>query len=209
MEKLLLLLLPLCGLIGAIVTGPLFSLEARGKIGNIMVHFPWKGRKVVRQWLIPTNPRDQDQKEIRQALASAGKNTKFVKTPVTGLLGGSKMYQLLVADAPATQIWNAHFVKNMLEDLASPAAFTAFSDAMAGTSTCDKWHEMATRLGFTTLTNADIYATQISPELQLAMGAYAAYKLELSSYTEIYNTYPSNWTTDEIEAFACDYTTVM
>lgn len=191
------------------VTGPLFSLEARGKIGDIMVHFPWKGRKVVRQWLIPTNPRDQDQKEIRQVLAASGKNTKAIKTPTIGLLGGSKMYQLLVADAPATQIWNAHFVKNILEDLADVAAFTDFSSDMAATSTCDKWREMATRLGFTTLTNASIYATQISPELQLAMGAYAAYKLELSSYTNIYNTHPSSWTTDDIEAFACDYSTVM
>lgn len=193
----------------AIVTGPLFSLEARGKIGNIMVHFPWKGKKVVRQWLKPTNPRDQDQKEIRQVLAASGKNTKAITTPTTGILGGSKMYQLLVADAPAGDIWNAHFVKNILQDLAAPAAFTAFSAAMAGTSTCDKWREMATRLGLTTLTNADTYATEISPELQLAMGAYAAYKLELSSYTNIYNTYPSNWTTDDIEAFACDYSTVM
>lgn len=191
------------------VTGPLFSLDARGAIGKIMVHFPWKGRHVVRQWLKPTNPSDQDQKEVRQVLAAAGKNTKYVKTPVTGLLGGSKMYQLLVADAPATQIWNAHFVKNMLADLASPSAFTAYSAAMMGTDTIDKWREMATRLGFTTLTDADKYATSISPEMQLAMGAYAAYKLELSSYTSIYNTYPSNWTTDEIESFACDYTTVM
>jgi len=191
------------------VTGPLFSLSASGKIGDIMVHFAWKGRNVVRQWLIPTNPKDQQQKEVRQVLAAAGKNTKYVKGPQTGLLSGSKMYQLLVADAPATQIWNAHFSKNMLEDLSAPAAFTAFSAAVMGTDTIAKWREMATVLGFTTLTNADKFATEISPEIQLAMGAYAAYKLELSSYTGVYNTYPSNWTTDEIEAFACDYTTVM
>ena len=191
------------------VTGPLFSLSASGKIGDIMVHFGWKGRNVVRQWLKPTNPRDQQQKEVRQALAAAGKNVKFIKTPQTGLLSGSKMYQLLVADAPATQIWNAHFSKNILEDLSAPAALTAFSDAMFGTDTIGKWRAEAVALGFTTLTDAVKFATELSPELQLAMGAYAAYKLNLSSYTNVYNTYPSNWTTDEIESFACDYTTVM
>jgi len=191
------------------VTGPLFSLSASGKIGDIMVHFGWKGRNVVRQWLKPTNPQDQQQKEVRQALAVAGKNTKLIKGPQTGLLSGSKMYQLLVADAPATQIWNAHLAKNILEDLVSPAALTAFSAAMFATDTIDKWREMATSLGFTTLTGAAKFATAISPELQLAMGAYAAYKLNLSSYTSVYSNYPSAWTTDEIESFACDYTTVM
>jgi len=191
------------------VTGPLFSLSASGKIGDCMVHFGWKGRNVVRQWLKPTNPRDQQQKEVRQALAAAGKNVKLVKGPQTGLLSGSKMYQMLVADAPATQIWNAHLSKNILEDLAAPAALTAFSAAMFATDTIDKWREMATSLGFTTLAVGDTFATELSPELQLAMGAYAAYKLELSSYTDVMNTYPSNWTTDEIENFACDYTTVM
>jgi len=191
------------------VTGPLFSLSASGKIGNIMVHFGWKGRNVVRQWLKPTNPQDQQQKEVRQALACAGKNTKLIKGPQTGLLSGSKMYQLLVADAPATQIWNAHFAKNVLEDLSSPAALTALSAAMSATDTTSKWIEMATEVGFTTLTDANKFATAISPELQLAMGAYAAYKLELSSYTSVYNTHPSSWTTDQIEAFACDYSTVM
>jgi len=38
------------------VDGPLFSLEARGKIGQAIVFFPWKGRHAVRRWLKPTNP---------------------------------------------------------------------------------------------------------------------------------------------------------
>jgi hypothetical protein len=191
------------------VTGPLFSLSASGKIGNAMVHFGWKGRNVVRQWLKPTNPRDQQQKEVRQALAAAGKNVKYCLTPRSGLPSGSKLYQLLVDAADASQTWNATFAKNILQDLSSPAALNFFSDAMFGTNTIDKWREQAASVGFTTLTNADTYATAISPELQLAMGAYAAYKLALSSYTSIYNTHPSNWTTDEIESFACDYVTVM
>ena len=40
------------------VDGPLLSLEARGKVADAIVFFPWKGRHVVRQWLKPTNPMD-------------------------------------------------------------------------------------------------------------------------------------------------------
>ena len=37
---------------------PLLSAQASGKLAKSMVHFYWKGLNVVRQWVIPTNPRD-------------------------------------------------------------------------------------------------------------------------------------------------------
>ena len=55
------------------VDGPLFSLEAKGKIGDAIVFFPWKGRHAVRRWLKPTNPRDIDHKLVRQKMAAFGK----------------------------------------------------------------------------------------------------------------------------------------
>ena len=61
------------------VKGPLFSLEARGKVGNALVHFPWKGRNVVRAYTIPSNPQAITQKLIRQKLSSLGKNVKVIK----------------------------------------------------------------------------------------------------------------------------------
>ena len=38
------------------LNAPLFSFEARGKIANALVYFPWKGINVVRKYVIPTNP---------------------------------------------------------------------------------------------------------------------------------------------------------
>ncbi len=82
------------------------------------------------------------------------------------------------------------------------------SAGLAGADALTQWTDSAITLGFETLTDADIYATQIPPELQLFMGAYAAYKLELSSYSDIYSSLPSTWSLGTITHFACDYYTV-
>lgn len=186
---------------------PFMSAEARGKLANCVVAFVWKGRNVLRQWTIPTNPRDIDQKVQRQIFAAMGKNLAVIETPKTGLLDGSKIYQLAKADAPATQIWNAHFVKEALDDLKVDSAFTAFSASMFGCAdTIIEWRCAATELGMATLTGAP-YATSISPELQLAMGGYAAYKMALSGATDIYSTHPELWTTDMIKDFQAEYQT--
>jgi len=189
------------------VTAPLLSLEARGKIGDALVAFPWKGRNVMRSWTKPSNPRDIGQKLIRQKLAALGKNAKAIETPKTGLLSGSTIYQLLKAKTPATQIWNAYMVKSALDDLKIDANFNTLStDLFACASTITVWRCAATGLGFAALTGP-AYATEISPELQFAAGAYAAYKLALSGTTSVYDGYPTTWNTGKIEDFATDYYT--
>jgi len=190
------------------VEGPLFSLEARGKIGDVMVHFPWKGRNVVRKWLKPTNPRDIDQKIIRQKLASFGKCLAAMETPGTVLPNGSAAVVAWKAKTPATQIWNAYFTKKGMEHVANDSSFTAgLSAALFATDMTTTWRCCAIELGLDTiLSTADAYATDISPELQLFMAAYAAYAVELSTATDIYSSYPSNWTAAQISQFATDFT---
>lgn len=58
------------------VTGPLFSLEARGKIADAMVHFPWKGLNVVRGWVKPANKKSEDQGDVRLVLGGLGRATR-------------------------------------------------------------------------------------------------------------------------------------
>jgi len=189
------------------VDGPLFSIEARGKIGDAMVFFPWKGRHAVRRWLKPTNPRDVDQKIMRQKLSGMGKCLGAMETPGSVLANGSAAVVAWKAVTPAAQIWNAYFVKKGMEDLSSDAIFTALSAAIQGADQIDTWVACAGELGLATLyATENIYATDISPELQLAMAAYAAYKAEISTATDIYSSYPSNWTTDQISQFATDFT---
>jgi len=189
------------------VEGPLFSLEARGKIGNAMVFFPWKGRHAVRRWLKPTNPRDVDQKIIRQKMASIGKCVKAITSPWSGLVNGAAAVVAWKAVTPATQIWNAYLVSNAMKDLAVEATYTALSAAIAGADEVAIWQGCAGELGLVTLlSSTGNYATDITPEMQLAAAAYAAYKVELSTATDIYSSYPSNWTTGQISQFATDFT---
>lgn len=42
--------------VGAIVNGPLFSLDASGAIGKALVYTKWKGRNIVREYVTPANP---------------------------------------------------------------------------------------------------------------------------------------------------------
>ena len=62
------------------VTGPLFSLGASGKIGDAIVFFPWKGKHVVRQWVIPANPKSEDQGTIRLILGALGRACSPINT---------------------------------------------------------------------------------------------------------------------------------
>lgn len=53
----------------AILTGPLGSLGARGKLGNFLVGFKWKDKNVARVYVIPANPRTKLQREQRSILS--------------------------------------------------------------------------------------------------------------------------------------------
>jgi len=53
------------------VKGPLFSLEASGKLADSLVYMNWKGIQDVRQWLIPANPRTAKQQTQRGYLTDA------------------------------------------------------------------------------------------------------------------------------------------
>jgi len=55
------------------VSGPLFSLDARGKLGKALVFIGWKGIKTVRQWLTPANPQSAGQGNIRTVIGGVGR----------------------------------------------------------------------------------------------------------------------------------------
>ena len=112
------------------VAGPLYSAEARGKIADIMVHFPWKGRACVRQWLKPTNPNSTDQQTVRSYLKAMAKSMYFAHRTALKEAGDatSDEAQLKVL-TPSAQIWNAFLVDNGIGDLSAEwlAAETAWS----------------------------------------------------------------------------------
>ena len=62
------------------VTGPLFSVEASGKVADAIVFFPWKGRHVVREWLKPANPKSGPQGTQRLICGALGRACSPIHT---------------------------------------------------------------------------------------------------------------------------------
>lgn len=52
------------------VNAPLFSFNASGQIAKALVYFGWKGIDVVRSYVVPTNPKSEDQRTQRGYLKS-------------------------------------------------------------------------------------------------------------------------------------------
>lgn len=189
------------------VDGPLFSLEARGKIGDAIVFFPWKGRHAVRRWLKPTNPQDIDQQLIRQKVAAFGHCLAAIITPGADLANGAAAVEEWKEHTPAAQIWNAYFVKVGMEDLACDTRWIAAMTAVFASAASQSFSELALELGIPTIeSTADKYASDVPPWEQLAAAAYAAYKVGYSDADLTIISKPEAWLLADITLFASAFT---
>lgn len=187
------------------VDGPLFSLEARGKIADAMVFFPWKGRHVVRQWLKPTNPQSVLQGYVRAALKAVG---KFIGH-ILCISKGSALDSLLYADATSSvdagMNWNAWLGGGFLEALQSGNAFQTgswdgyISEYSSDIHTTVKaaFDSLATTLGLADFAMGYGYTTSIPAGLQLYFGAIACYKKTVSNASP-WNVVPVSWDTGDV-----------
>jgi hypothetical protein len=92
------------------VTGPLYSMTASGKIADAMVFFGWKGKAVVRQWLIPLNRQSADQGDVRMAMGGIGR--------AAGKVAVDSGYDTLLRAAvtiPSDQTKQSYLVKRIRE----------------------------------------------------------------------------------------------
>ena len=184
------------------VVMPLLSAEASGKIADTMVYFYWKGRNVVRRWVVPTNPRSSEQKRIRTNMASMGKNLKAIVT--TG--ADPAIVTLVRAVTPSNQIWNAYFVKQTIDYIKTAANYTTLLDAFtAAVIPFTEFGLGAGTLGMEAILTGENYDKEVSAGFQLFLGAYAAYKLGLTGATGVYTKFPTNWETADITNFVQDY----
>jgi len=184
------------------VVMPLLSAEASGKIADTMVFFYWKGRNVVRRWVVPTNPREPEQRRIRTNLAAMGKNLKAMTTKAPA----GAIVSLIRKVTPANMIWNAHFVAQTLDYIKTPANYTTLEDAFTGAPYV--YTEMtlgAGTLGMDTILTGINYDKEVGPGFQLFLGAYSAYKLGLTGVTGIYTEFPTNWSSASLTSFVQDY----
>ncbi len=96
-------------------TGPLFSMDASGKFGGALVFTKWKGRPVVRQLVVPSNPRTLTQNSARNDVRITAEMQKFVNRTARKMAGQTFTDKIrLRDDAPAGQAWNGHLVKSAI-----------------------------------------------------------------------------------------------
>jgi len=187
------------------VDGPLFSLEARGKIADAMVFFPWKGRHVVRQWLKPTNPQSTLQGYVRAALKSISKFVGKILCVAKGSALDSLLYVAATSSVDAGLNWNAWLAQGFLDALQSGNSFN--TDSFNGyiseystdieTTVKAAFDSLATTLGLEDFAMAYGYTTSIPAGLQLYFGAVAAYKQTVSNASP-WNVAPVSWDTDDV-----------
>ncbi len=193
------------------VDGPLMSIEARGKIADALVYFPWKGRHVVRQWLKPTQPHSTKQGYVRAALYAIGKMIKEI-TSVSQAGVDSKVYTLLTSKVPAGLNWNAFQAQGFLDRLQTGGTLVtgSFTDLIIAysslvTTALTAFQTQATLLGMQDFAFNYGYTTNIEAGCQLYFGALSLYYNSVTAGAP-YNTHPDSWVDTDVDDFATDMT---
>jgi len=125
------------------VTGPLFSIGARGKLGKAIVYSAWKGINVVREYLKPANPQSGDQGDRRTILAGMGRSAKYVQK--------EKVYHTFaLAVTPSGQSWISKYVQYIIEKYMKTVALYEVETAeLAAHGAVNDWYAQALTLGLT------------------------------------------------------------
>jgi len=95
------------------VTAPLFSFGARAQIGKAIVYFPWKGLNVVREHVVPSNPKTTGQTTQRSYLTAAVDRIHDSQASASHPLDEEDImaYALLGSTRPTPRTWFNEAVK--------------------------------------------------------------------------------------------------
>ncbi len=185
------------------VTGPLMSMDARGKIGDALVFIGWKGVKDVRMWKRPANPMKPKQGDQRIAMGGTGK--------AVGKIQPNKYFADLLITlnlVPSGQSKQSFLVKYILKNYLTSslaygtmlAAFTAHTCSVAFNNNADAL----------TLTEYDLDYAVVAP-YQKGFGLYliakAAHALGMTG-----TPYTSNitaWVTADVSGMVNDFTSAV
>jgi len=180
------------------VTGPLMSMDARGKIGDALVFIGWKGVKDVRMWLKPANPKLPDQGDIRLVLGGLGRACGKVKK--------EKAYAVKLVDGgtiPSSQSKQSYLVKYLKDAyMAGKGAtmtgnYASILAELTGHTAYTTWIAKADAAGFIDFDM--VYAT-IDP-FEKALGLYLLAKaaIALNFTGSPYTKALTSWTATQID----------
>ena len=113
---------------------PLFSLGASGQIGKALVYFPWKGLNVVREHVIPSNPKTSGQNTQRGYMATVVAAIHAYQALAANPLSPADIqaYSLWASVVQPATTWFNQMVKNLVNQLVAGLSAEAVTD---GTST--------------------------------------------------------------------------
>ncbi|MBA7576224.1 hypothetical protein ES708_18063 [subsurface metagenome] len=97
--------------------GPLFSLGASQQLGKALVYFSWRGLNVVREYVIPSNPKTTLQTTQRGYLTNAVTAIHAAQADATNPLDeeDAVAYALYGSCEPTPRTWFNQAVKNWID----------------------------------------------------------------------------------------------
>jgi len=147
------------------VTGPLMSMDARGKIGDAIVFSIWKGTNCVRQWLKPANPQSTAQGDQRIVVGGSGRAVG--KVNVTSPYNTKLIAKGVV---PSDQSKQSYLVKYILSHyLSTMTLYTAELAAVTAYGGITSWNAGADNLGITAFDLSYATVAQYSKALGLTL----------------------------------------
>ena len=117
--------------------GPLFSLGASQKLADTLVFFPWKGLNVVREYVIPSNPKTTKQTTQRGYLTSAVAAIHAAQADATHPLAEADVvaYSLWAAVVQKATTWFNQAVRNFIDLLVATKLGCVCSDGSLDNAT--------------------------------------------------------------------------
>lgn len=181
------------------VTGPLYSMSASGKIADAMVFFDWKGINVVRQFVVPSNPKTGDQGDQRLIMGGSGRAASAIKK--TSEFAASLVDLDLV---PAGQTKQSFIVKKLIDTyLYSLVKYEEEVTAFGSHTAHADFTSSAELIG---LADFDISYKGTSSAYSAGLMLYLLAQLAIAlGFTGApYTTALASWTATEITAFVAD-----
>lgn len=186
------------------LTGPLFSLDARGKLGSSLVFIGWKGIKTVRQWLKPANPQSAAQGDVRLVMGGLGRG--IGKIGVDSSIHTQLKTLELIPDQQSKQSYLVQYIRdNYLAGTGATftAAYVAMLAELTGHTRYSVFLSAADDLEIVAF---DLTYASVS-EFNKALGIYLIAKaaIALNFTGSPYTIALASWSTNNIAEFTADF----
>lgn len=113
--------------------GPLFSLGATQQLGKSLVYFGWKGLDVVREYVVPANPKTAGQTTQRGYLTNAVTRVHWAQARATNAMTAVDVaaYALWASVVQAATTWFNQVVRHMIDQQIDGNGYPIFYDGSA------------------------------------------------------------------------------